>query len=313
MIDTFFAQREAAKKRKDESASYVYKIIMNSFYGVLGAPNCRFANPHIAGAITGFGRHLLQWTKERLEALGHSVLYGDTDSVFVALKSQADDIPQTAKELAQRLNQEIVQMVRTSYDVESRLELEFEKWYESIFFPSQRHGDTGRSKGYVGLRREGKEEKLDVVGMEAIRSDWTPLAKSLQIHLFKLLFAHTPAEKIQIHVKELVKKLYDGEFDDQLILSKRLRKPLSHYTKTTPPHVKAARLLSHKPGKTIRYYLTTRGPQPEGHIHAPLDYDYYFDKQLLPIIEMVAYHCGLDVNSLRSNHLQGSLFDGLSD
>ena len=34
------------------------KILMNSFYGVLGTPACRFSDPRLANAIAGFGRGL---------------------------------------------------------------------------------------------------------------------------------------------------------------------------------------------------------------------------------------------------------------
>ncbi|NJN53203.1 MAG: hypothetical protein HC809_17050 [Gammaproteobacteria bacterium] len=53
MLDALFPQREAAKRAGDTVASQAIKILMNSFYGVLGTPACRFSNPAIANAITG--------------------------------------------------------------------------------------------------------------------------------------------------------------------------------------------------------------------------------------------------------------------
>ena len=41
----------AAKRRGDAVASQAIKILMNSFYGVLGTPACRFHNAAIANAI----------------------------------------------------------------------------------------------------------------------------------------------------------------------------------------------------------------------------------------------------------------------
>ena len=83
LLDELFPRREAAKAAGDKVASHAIKILMNSFYGVLGTRACRFHRPAIAGAITAFGRDLLLWTKARCEALGYRVLYGDTDSLFV--------------------------------------------------------------------------------------------------------------------------------------------------------------------------------------------------------------------------------------
>ncbi|MCK7509160.1 MAG: hypothetical protein MZV70_37385 [Desulfobacterales bacterium] len=45
ILERFFVERAAAKRRGDERSSYAYKIVMNSFYGVLGTEGCRFAAP----------------------------------------------------------------------------------------------------------------------------------------------------------------------------------------------------------------------------------------------------------------------------
>ena len=55
MLDELFPRREAAKQAGDEVASHAIKILMNSFYGVLGTPACRFFNPALANSITGIG------------------------------------------------------------------------------------------------------------------------------------------------------------------------------------------------------------------------------------------------------------------
>ena len=83
LLDDLFPRREAARQAGDEVASHAIKILMNSFYGVLGTPACRFYNPALANSITGMGREVLLWSKRWFEAAGFVVLYGDTDSLFV--------------------------------------------------------------------------------------------------------------------------------------------------------------------------------------------------------------------------------------
>ena len=83
LLDELFPMREAAKRRGDQVAAHAIKILMNSFYGVLGTPACRFFNPALANAITGLGKEMLLWSKRWFEAAGFAVLYGDTDSLFV--------------------------------------------------------------------------------------------------------------------------------------------------------------------------------------------------------------------------------------
>ncbi|MDM7915368.1 MAG: DNA polymerase domain-containing protein, partial [Candidatus Eisenbacteria bacterium] len=83
LLERFFPERLAAKERGDAVGSTAYKILMNSFYGVLGTARCRFHSPATANAITRFGQTILLWTKAFVESRGYRVLYGDTDSLFV--------------------------------------------------------------------------------------------------------------------------------------------------------------------------------------------------------------------------------------
>src|SRR5262245_59323422 len=86
VIERFLARRAAAKQRGDRHADQAIKIMMNALFGVLGAASCRFFDPAIANAITGFGQEILHRTRDAFEAAGVPVIYGDTDSVFVRLR-----------------------------------------------------------------------------------------------------------------------------------------------------------------------------------------------------------------------------------
>ncbi len=152
LLDELFPRREAAKRRHDDVAAHAIKILMNSFYGVLGTPACRFFNPALANSITGMGKHLLLWSKEWFEAAGFRVLYGDTDSLFVSSgDADAGRASAEAARLAAQLNREIEQYIARRWGVQSRLELEFEKLYLKLFLARARHSTRGASKRYAGL------------------------------------------------------------------------------------------------------------------------------------------------------------------
>jgi DNA polymerase-2 len=89
VIERFMERREVAKGRGDRHADQAIKIMMNALFGVLGAASCRFFDPAIANAITGFGQRILHWSRDAFEQQGVRVLYGDTDSVFVQLTGPA--------------------------------------------------------------------------------------------------------------------------------------------------------------------------------------------------------------------------------
>ena len=81
--------------------------------------------------------------------------------------------------------------------------------------------------------------------------------------------------------------LRTGRYDDELAYRKAIRKPLSAYTKTTPPHVKAARKQTGTAGRIVAYVMTQAGPEVVGETTAPPDYDHYVTHQLRPIADAV--------------------------
>ncbi|MCH2174094.1 MAG: hypothetical protein MK193_00005, partial [Lentisphaeria bacterium] len=292
MLETFFAERQEAKDREDYQASYMYKIIMNSFYGVLGGTS-RFADRELAGAITSFGHHFMKWTRQYFEEQGYQVLYGDTDSMFVksGLEGEQDlhALYRLGEEINRKTNDAIQCYISKTYGVESYLELEFEKYYRYMVLPPARgEQDIGRAKGYAGYRFNlDGSKKLDLIGLEAIRKDWTDLAGQLQKDLLMMIFEEASAADIEQFIFQIVRDLKSGKRDKDLVYRKRLRKPVEAYTKTIPPHVKAAKLMKNPQG-TIAYVVTKAGPQPVENITANFDYEHYIQKQILPIIQTLA-------------------------
>ena len=306
LLDQLFPRREQATRDGNEIAAFAIKILMNSFFGVLGTTVCRFYNPDVANAITSFGRELLLWSKRRIELDGLRVLYGDTDSLFVETGS-ADPraAHQLGEELCARLNKDLAEHIEQIWRVESRMEIEFEKLYSRLFLPHVRHGTRGARKRYAGLIAEDGEEQVVFTGMEVVRRDWTDLARQMQRELYDLLFHDQPVDRL---VRERVAALRDGEFDRELVYRKSLRKDPSAYTSTTPPHVAAARKMSGKPGRRISYVMTVAGPEPAEEQANSLDYEHYVQKQIRPIAEPVLEVLNLNFEKVIGDDAQLDLF-----
>jgi len=323
MLDELFPRREAAKRKHDDVASQAIKILMNSFYGVLGTPACRFFNPALANSITGMGKEMLLWSKRWFETAGFEVLYGDTDSLFVRSGSPgADAAFDEAARLAAQLNADLEGHIAERWSVRSRLELEFEKLYLKLFLPHARHSARGASKRYAGLvhvRRvtdglagdvahevagEGPRD-VEFVGMEVVRRDWTALAKRVQRELYGRLFADRPVEA---YLADVVRQVRSGTFDDELVYRKNLRKGTDDYTASTPPHVAAARKSSRSPGRLISYVMTIDGPEPLDNLRHRLDREHYVAKQVRPVAEPVLETLGLDFDKVIGDSRQTSLF-----
>ncbi len=296
LLDELFPRREAAKKAGDEVAAHAIKILMNSFYGVLGTPACRFYNPALANAITGTGREMLLWSKRWFEEAGFRVLYGDTDSLFVESgDANAEDARRRGQQLASTLNEQLGRYVRERWGVQSRLELKFEKLYLRLFLPQARHSTRGASKRYAGLRQGTDANRVEFVGMEVVRSDWTALARDVQRELYQRLFADEP---VDAYLADVVKRVRSGALDEALVYRKNLRKGAEDYTATTPPHVAAARKSRQPPGRLVSYVMTTDGPEPVDNIQHPLDREHYVEKQIKPVAEPVLATLGLDFDHM---------------
>ena len=293
MLDELFPRREAAKKAGDDVASNAIKILMNSFYGVLGTPACRFYNPALANSITGTGREMLLWSKRWFEAAGFEVLYGDTDSLFVHSRNADPEAAcAQARQLVVSLNDELVRYIGERWQVRSRMELEFEKLYLKLFLPHARHSTRGASKRYAGLLHGIADgENVEFVGMEVVRRDWTELAKQVQRELYQRLFT---GQRVDSYLADVVRRVREGACDDALVYRKNLRKSADDYTATTPPHVAAARKSTQPPERLIRYVITTAGAEPLDNIQHPLDREHYVDKQIKPVAEPVLATLGLD-------------------
>jgi DNA polymerase-2 len=307
IIRDLWQERDKAKAEDDQPLSQAIKIIMNSFYGVLGSPGCRFFDPRVCSSITLRGHEIIQASHEWIEQQGYQVIYGDTDSLFVWLGkdfSQQHDAEQQAaaigRGLAEGLNVWWQERLKKKFSIHSALEIEFETHYQDFFMPTIRGSEKGSKKRYAGTvlkRDEAHNKTTEIVfkGLETVRADWTPLAKDFQRTLYQLVFDKAP---YQHYIKAVVADVLAGRRDQDLVYSKRLRRLVAAYEKSNPPHIKAAkkmeagsqRLLSS--GDQLRYIITLNGPEPIEYLQSPIDYQHYIDKQLKPLADSILCFLG---------------------
>ena len=308
IIETLHNAREKAKKEKRELSSYAIKIIMNSFFGVLASPNCRYFSLKMANAITHFGQFIIKLTAKKIEEMGYKVIYSDTDSVFVETNLNKAEAIKLGNKIQNHINNFYEDYVKKHYKRKSFLELEFEKLYLAFMMPPLRKSETekGSKKRYAGLLEnpDGKEQ-IQIVGLEAIRGDWTEAAQEFQKELLNKIFHK---QEFVRFIREYVKKISAGKLDDKLIYRKSITKPLSEYIKTTPPHVKAARKLDKLESSRIQYYVTTEGPEPIQKLKHKIDYDHYIKKQIAPIANTMLFFFDKDFEDIITGSKQMKLF-----
>ena len=225
------------------------KVVLNASYGVFGSPAFNLYCPPVAEATAAYGRHVITQTINKARSLDIEVLYGDTDSVFLKNPS-AEQVKILADWSIKNMG----------------MELEVEKWYRYAVFSS-------RKKNYLGILKGGG---VDVKGMTGKKRHIPPYIKKAFYELeARLEQVQTPAEfeEAKKEIKQIIRDKYLrlkqrrwGETPEDLAFHVVLGKPLRAYTKTTPQHVKAARMLETigteiKVGDLISFVKVTKEPR----------------------------------------------------
>jgi len=297
IIADLWQARDRAKLEKNTALSQAIKIIMNSFYGVLGTPGCRIHDARLTSSITKRSHDIIKQSVKLINEQGYEVIYGDTDSVFVSLDKSVDNIA------ADKIGQHLIRIINTywqqhlkdDYNIESFLEMEYETHFTRFFMPTVRGSDKGSKKRYAGVVNADGESKIIFKGLENVRTDWTQLARDFQQTLYEKIFNN---EAYKDFILDTIMKLNAGKLDNQLVYRKRLRQKLDLYHKNIPPHARAAinaEAIFKQQGSPsryqhkgwIEYVITLNGPEALECKTSKLDYEHYIEKQLTPIADSI--------------------------
>lgn len=314
IITSLWLERDKAKLQNNSALSQAIKIIMNSFYGVLGSTGCRFFDPRLSGSITKRSHEILKTTKLWIEEKGYQVIYGDTDSIFVHVGGDktAMKCKQKGRELQKFINKKWQAYIKAEFGLPCDLEIEFETHFTKFLMPTIRGQEAvagqkiGTKKRYVGL----SEGKLVFKGLETVRSDWTQVSKTFQQALFKLVFDEQPVEK---YICNLVNEIRAGKHDNDLLYMKKIRRELKDYV-NTPPHIKACLIANkalieaglepkYRKRSTIEYVMTLNGVMPIELSRGNLDYEHYIEKQIKPIADDVLPFIGKSFDVIISKQI----------
>jgi DNA polymerase-2 len=216
------------------------------------------------------------------------------------------DAKDLGRALAAELTRTLEDEIRRELEVLSLLELRSESHYLRFLMPTTRGAERGSKKRYAGLIR-GMDGKTGVVvrGLEAVRTDWTPLARRVQKELLRRIFEHEPFTE---WIQRVAGDLASGALDDELVYRKRLRRELALYAEAgAPPHVRAARLSGGVAvGAEIEYVMTLSGPELTSQRRSSIDREHYLESQLAPACDVVLPFVGTSFE--RTAGVQQNLF-----
>uniref|UniRef100_A0A672YHQ5 DNA polymerase n=1 Tax=Sphaeramia orbicularis TaxID=375764 RepID=A0A672YHQ5_9TELE len=262
------------KKQVLDGRQLALKISANSVYGFTGAQVGKLPCLEISQSVTGFGRQMIERTKQLVESKytisnGYTadakVIYGDTDSVMVKLGVA------TVKE-AMTIGKEAAEWVSSHFT--PPIKLEFEKVYYPYLLINK--------KRYAGLyfsTSADTHDKMDCKGIETVRRDNCPLVANLiNTCLQKILIDRDPQGAVA-HAKEVISDLLCNRIDiSQLVITKELTRTAQEYA-GKQAHVELYVFESYE----LFFHILLPLLQDPIYVlenNIPIDTQYYLDQQL---------------------------------
>jgi len=226
----FFKPKSSDKNISSKQRSYyqtiqqALKVFINGSYGVFGSQNFPLFCLPVAESTTGIGQYSIKQTIKKAEELGVEVLYGDTDSVFLAnpTKQQMKEISEWSKK-------------------ELDLDLEEEKTYQFLAL-------SQRKKNYVGIYKDTKY--IDIKGLVAKKKNTPEFIKKVFNEILDILKNVTNDQEFRKARKRIVEIIKDnrnkiGKPDafnlGDYTINISIQKDISRYDKVIPQHVRAAK------------------------------------------------------------------------
>jgi DNA polymerase I len=197
LIDFFFKKRneyeqkylEAIRSGVESQIKAWYRKVFNikkmtnAIYGVMDFPSFRLYRKECTAATATIGRISIEELERILTDLGYKLIYGDTDSTFVALKSNTpEEAIEEAKNLTIILNERLSKFFIEKYGLEGAPSgLGVERIYSDFLLVAK--------KSYAGKyfwdEKKGYKEDYYMKGLEIIRSDSSDFEKKVLERIIK--------------------------------------------------------------------------------------------------------------------------------
>lgn len=308
LIDKRMEIKKAVKKLDKSGDEYArmnarsnaLKILANSFYGYMGYARSRWYSRPCAESVTAWGRKHIMETIEAAERRGFTVLYSDTDSVFLLYKNRQDVL-----DFMNEVNRTLPE----------KMELELEGFYPRGVFVSKRSGEgRGAKKKYALL---GEDGRIKIRGFELVRRDWSKIAKETQRNVLEAILKEGSKEKAVKIVRETVARLQEGKVPlEMLAISTQLSRSPGSYEVASPELSAAKKMLRAgipvEKGSLIFYVVCKNGKtisEKAEPLELAKDYDadYYINNQVLPAVMKIMKELGYDEYSMKFGGKQKSL------
>ncbi|MFC1800878.1 DNA-directed DNA polymerase [Nanoarchaeota archaeon] len=286
-----------------KARSNALKLLANAFYGYYGFFAARWYCLECAKSITAYARNYITSAIAKAQEAGFEVLYSDTDSVFLTL---GDKKKEEAMNFVDLINA----------DLPGLMELEYEGFYPRGLFVSAKANAFGAKKKYALLSEKGN---LKIAGFEAVRRNWSLVAKETQEKVLNIILREKDVEKAFKFVRSVVNDLRAHRVpNSKVIINTQLQRDVASYD-SIGPHVAVAKRMMGMgqdvgPGSLIQWVVTPgkgiireRAKLPEEISEGEYDDDYYINNQVVPAVERIFNVLGYTKEALSESKDQSKL------
>jgi DNA polymerase elongation subunit (family B) len=214
-------------------------------YGVFGFATFALYCLPVAEATAALGRYAITKTIDRCKELGVDVVYSDTDSLFL-----------------QNPSKEQIDAVIQSAEITLGVELDLDKQYRYVAF-------SARKKNYFGVLPDGTPDIKGLTGRKSQTPEFLKKTFYDALNILGEVQTATDFERARNSIRDLLTKTVSSLKHKEIPVSDlafnvMIGKPSGSFSKTTPQHVKAAKLLEEK-GRNIKAgdiisFVKTRTP-----------------------------------------------------
>ncbi|KAF2356332.1 DNA-directed DNA polymerase family B multifunctional domain, partial [Trinorchestia longiramus] len=200
-------KEDATLQKALHSRQLGLKLIANVTYGYTSANfSGRMPCVEVADSVVSKGRETLEMAIKLVNnhpTWGGTVVYGDTDSMFIHLpgktKDQAFDIGQEIADTVTNMNPKPVK-------------LKFEKVYLPCILQTKK-----RYVGYMYETRDQEEPQFEAKGIETVRRDGCPIVAKLLEQSLRIVFTHLDVSLVRKYLVRQFYKLLAGGISLQLL------------------------------------------------------------------------------------------------
>ncbi|MEM4264098.1 MAG: DNA-directed DNA polymerase [Candidatus Woesearchaeota archaeon] len=299
--------KKMLKENKDDvllnARSWALKDLANAFWGYMGFSAARWYSVECAESILGWARYYIKNVISKAQEAGFTVLYSDTDSVFITLGNKTRD---DAMKFVEKINLELPGV----------MEMEYQGFYPSGIFVSTKGGEGGAKKKYALI---DERQSVKIVGFETVRRNSSFIAKDVQRDVLNIILKEGDSRKAAAYVRSVVADLKANKIPlDKVVIYTQLSKDIDDY-ESVGPHVAAAQRMKAKgidvsPGTIIRFVVTKGTGRIRDKVRLvdearqeDYDADYYIDHQVIPVVETIFAVLGIKREDLEGASSQSNL------